>query len=556
MWKKLKIAGKIWFSLSILIVGYFITMFVGFTNGKSSEVSLLNIADHLFPASQKSITASNSFSEQIKFYNDAVMLEEIESIDAAKDIANICIQNINEIKNIPDLPENLIATTDNLHTDLTSFTETAQTIYRAFCAGNPEKDDNLNKKMQKLGNETQSLKIRFKTLSVSFSKELKAELNKLRDISKKQRYMNIILFLIVVTLGLIAITLVIKKSISKPLQNTVLMLKDIAEGEGDLTKKLDVNSSDEIGELSKWFNNFITNLKGIISNIAENANTLNNSSADLSKLSEFMSGSANEISEKSNAVADSAGNMTHNMQAVSGSMEEASKNTNMVASATEEMTSTINEIAKNSEKARSISENAVKQAKTTTKRIEELGTAAKQVGKVTETITEISEQTNLLALNATIEAARAGDAGKGFAVVANEIKELAKQTAEATQNIKNNIEGIQTSTSGSVDDIEKISKIIDEVFEIVSIIATAVEEQSAVTNEIAGNVGQISSGIGEATEKATASFNVSEQITEEISHVNSGVNEIANSSSQITDNSQKLSDLAAQLDSLVGKFKF
>jgi methyl-accepting chemotaxis protein len=118
---------------------------------------------------------------------------------------------------------------------------------------------------------------------------------------------------------------------------------------------------------------------------------------------------------------------------------------------------------------------------------------------VVETITEISEQVNLLALNATIEAARAGEAGKGFAVVANEIKELAKQTSAATLEIKEKIQNIQGSTDGTVKGINEISEVIRSVNEIVGTIATAVEEQSAATKEIASNIAQASRGSRKST---------------------------------------------------------
>lgn len=116
-------------------------------------------------------------------------------------------------------------------------------------------------------------------------------------------------------------------------------------------------------------------------------------------------------------------------------------------------TSTINEIAQNSEKARTITGESVRKAQGVSVQVDELGNTVQKIGKITEVISKISEQTNLLALNATIEAARAGEAGKGFAVVANEIKELARQTAEATQQIKGQIEGIQNSAAGTVSEI-------------------------------------------------------------------------------------------------------
>jgi methyl-accepting chemotaxis protein len=197
-----------------------------------------------------------------------------------------------------------------------------------------------------------------------------------------------------------------------------------------------------------------------------------------------LSDSTASMSGRSNSVAGAAEAMSATMNSVAAASEQTATNVNMVASATEEMTATVQEIAHNSEKARTITESAVTQAGSASQKVGELGRAANEISNVTEVITEISEQTNLLALNATIEAARAGEAGKGFAVVANEIKELAKQTAQATQEIKAKIEGIQGSTAGTVNQIEQITGVINEVNEIVGTIATAVEEQAATSREI------------------------------------------------------------------------
>lgn len=340
-----------------------------------------------------------------------------------------------------------------------------------------------------------------------------------------------------------------------PIAKVVAGLKDIAEGEGDLTKKLHQKSEDEVGELAKWFNTFMEKLRAIIKEIGGNADSMTSSSVDLSNLSSSMSEGADVMSAKSNTVASAAEEMSANINSVAAAMEQASTNMNLVATAAEEMTSTINEIAQNSENARTITGNAVAQASDASQKIDELGRAAQEISKVTETITEISEQTNLLALNATIEAARAGEAGKGFAVVANEIKELARQTAEATQDIKDRIEGIQKSTTMSVKQVEEISRVINNVNEIVATIASAVEEQSVTTKEIAGNVSQASGGIQEVSENIAQSSSVSGEIAKDIADVNQSSTDISNSSSQVDMSAKQLAELAEQLKGLVGKFK-
>ncbi len=370
---------------------------------------------------------------------------------------------------------------------------------------------------------------------------------------------QMIKMLILISLGcilvLLPVTALLSNSVTRPISRVVAGLKDVAEGEGDLTSRLEVKSRDEVGELAYWFNTFMEKLQGMIKNIAGNADTLSKSSSELSNLSEQVSEGSEQMSSKANSVASSGEEMSSNMGSVAAAMEEASTNISVVASSAEEMTATINEIAQNSEKARNITGEAVSRAQDASGKVDELGTAAQEVGKVTETITEISEQTNLLALNATIEAARAGEAGKGFAVVANEIKELARQTAEATHEIKEQIGGIQNSTAGTVKEIEEILKVINDVNEIVSTIATAVEEQSVTTKEIAGNVAQASQGIQEVNENVAQSSAVSTEIAKDIAEVNQTTSEISNSSSQMRLNAKELSKLANELKEMVSRFK-
>ena len=176
--------------------------------------------------------------------------------------------------------------------------------------------------------------------------------------------------------------------------------------------------------------------------------------------------------------------MSVSLAQVATTAEQASNNVTVVAAATEEMSATVQEIAHNSEKARTITAQAVSQAAGANQTVDQLGQAALgEIGKIPETITEISEQTNLLALNATIEAARAGEAGKGFAVVAGEIKDLAQQTAKATEEIRQKIHMIQQSIGGTVAEIGQVSGVIQEVMDIVASTAAAVEEQATTTRE-------------------------------------------------------------------------
>ncbi len=370
----------------------------------------------------------------------------------------------------------------------------------------------------------------------------------------KQR--NWIIATMVLILALVSSLVVLfSRQIAHGIVSTADMLKDIAEGEGDLTRKLDVKAKDEIGEMAHWFNRFVDNVRDIIAKVKEKAEQLDESSGDLAGIAEHMSAGAEQTSAKAGNVAQSAEIMSANTNSVAAAMEEAATNMGMVATAAEEMTSVINEIAENTEKASSITSEAVSQTGRASQQVAELGQAAQEIGKVIETITEISEQVNLLALNATIEAARAGDAGKGFAVVANEIKELARQTAEATGEIKQRVEGIQSSTEGTVTEIGNISEIVNQVNEIVSTIATAVEEQSVSTKEIANNVHQASEGIGEVNQKVSENSSTATSIADEIAEVTEAASEMADSSGQVNLRASELSDLSRQLKEMVGRFR-
>lgn len=349
--------------------------------------------------------------------------------------------------------------------------------------------------------------------------------------------------------------LVVAKGVVKPMRKMIGMLQDIAEGEGDLTKRIVEKTGDETEEMANWFNLFIDKIQAIINDVAGNAINLERSSKEMHDVSALMATGAEETSGKAGTVAAASEEMSANMNSVAAAMEEATTNVNMVAAATEEMSATINEIAENTEKARGITTDAVDQTKSASEQVGELGRAAREIGKVVETITDISGQVDLLALNATIEAARAGEAGKGFAVVANEIKELARQTAEATGEIKSRVESIQTTTEGTVKEINTVSEVVQEIDTIVSTIATAVEEQSVTTREIVSNVAQASVGLSEVNENVAQSSTVSTTIANDINEVMHASTEISSGCAEIERNSEQLSELANQLNAMVQRFK-
>jgi methyl-accepting chemotaxis protein len=213
--------------------------------------------------------------------------------------------------------------------------------------------------------------------------------------------------------------------------------------------------------------------------------TVSSASTELQSAAQSLSATAEEGSRQATAVAAAS--------------EQASSNVQTVATAGEELSSSITEIGRQVTQSTKIAGHAVEQAEKTDAKVQSLADAAVKIGEVVSLINDIAAQTNLLALNATIEAARAGEAGKGFAVVASEVKSLANQTAKATEEIGQQIAGIQGATKESVEAIKVIGKTIAEVNEIATTIASAVEEQGAATQEIARNVQQAAKGTQEVS---------------------------------------------------------
>jgi methyl-accepting chemotaxis protein len=366
--------------------------------------------------------------------------------------------------------------------------------------------------------------------------------------------MTIFGFLAVAAATLIAV--IISRGITQPIEQATSQLNEIAKGNFSLlVEEESLNRKDEFGIVAKSIDNLNTNIGKMIRDVSQGVTTLASASTELSAISSQMTDGAGRTSMQANSVSTAAEEMSTNVVSVAAGMEQATASLTMVATATEEMTSTIAEIAGNSEKARSTTSEAVAHATRVSDMMSKLGQAAQEIGKVTETITSISAQTNLLALNATIEAARAGAAGKGFAVVAGEIKELAQQTSGATEDIKNKIAAIQSSTSQTMGDIEAITKVISEVSDIVTTIAGAIEEQSVVTKDIARNIAQATMGVKDANERVAQSSSVTKDIAREISGVNQSASEMTDASSQVQSSSSELSQLAEQLRELVGKFK-
>ncbi len=314
--------------------------------------------------------------------------------------------------------------------------------------------------------------------------------------------------------------------ILKPIHAMVALLRDVAEGEGDLTKRLDDTSRDEIAVASSWFNQFMENIQQIIVQVAGSSSQLAAAASQLQATSEQIATGAEEVAAQTGTVATASQEMAATSGDIARTCHQAAESAKFASTAAESGAAVVHGTVQGMQKI-------ALRVQETAKAVENLGARSDQIGAIIGTIEDIADQTNLLALNAAIEAARAGEQGRGFAVVADEVRALAERTTRATKEIGGMIKSIQQETKAAVREMEigvrevetgtieaeKSGRAIAEILEQISSvdnqvaqIATAAEQQTATTNEITNNMQQVTDVVQATSRGALESAQAARQV--------------------------------------------
>ncbi len=350
--------------------------------------------------------------------------------------------------------------------------------------------------------------------------------------------------------GLIVAYLVLR-SIKRPLDE----LKIISEREGDLSVELKVLSGCEIGDLSRFFNRFVGNLRQTMEGIVQECNYLHVNAEDLTRSSTHIKTNVGDIAEKSDFCLQATKNLTENLFGMSNDATNVASGIESVSVSVNEINLSLQEIARNCNHGHEIATHADNQVVQATDSIDKLNKSAYSVSKVVEVIQSISDQINLLSLNATIEAASAGEAGRGFAVVASEVKALANQTAEFTDQIRQQINQMQLDADEGVSSIKEILEIISDVKDTTQSISASVEEQTMATSELSKNTDMSSEAINNILNVIKHSSENAENTLANIELLNVALEESTHGIHSSHANAKELSEMAGRLRELVSQFK-
>jgi len=533
---RFSIKAKILVIPAIAVIGFIASLAVNTSINADNTERLAEIQGLYFPVVQSSRENIVRIHRTEELLNTAVSTGESEMLDTAKRTFRDLIEKIQEQKQLwPAMHDSLVATETLAH----GYFEVALKLSDGMVTGNldPSEMPTLIQKMNDGLSQTKQRLVEFNESALLAFNETVAASNEAANNALVTSLILSIASIVVIILISASIVLLITRNLNTMLES----LKDIASGEGDLTKRIVQNSEDEIGDLIHWFNQFMDKLHSSISDVMKSIDPLTKVSSDLGDMTTKTSQITDEQSRATDEVTRSVDDMFSSVQNVAlnaSSAAEAAKEADAEAKAgravVTQSVESINDLASEVERAANV--------------IKKLESDTENVGTILDVIKGIAEQTNLLALNAAIEAARAGEQGRGFAVVADEVRTLASRTQDSTQEIQRVIEELQSAARSAAEvmshsqDQAKLS--VEQAAKTDASLATITEKVGSITTM---NM-EIASATGEQEK-------VSNSIKHNVEGIRSNADDAVKNVQEVEAASESLVGISANLRKITGQFR-
>ncbi len=504
MFKRFSIRTRVLGSFGLLSAASMAMLAMVMVTALVTHRHMQSISKSLFPSALKMQEASAAFEKLQKHYSDAVVLQDQGALKAAATDADTVEHAMQSVEADLGGDSVLQAKAKDVREHFEELQTRSDQTYRKALSGPDGMSAETMATMRSLAAENKGLSGQLTDLSSAISNQFQSDLNRVDEWSVWSRVVGFLMLAIALGSGLLA-WWVIQEQVVGRLHALSLRLKDIAQGEGDLTKRIEVAGGDEIDEVGTWFNEFIGKIESIILSVARNAEVLMQSVSEMESRARETAVQTATQKEQADQIRTTIREMSDSIREISSTSQTAALDAQRSEESARTGGATVHQTVERIQHLAGLNEE-------TSKRIESLGSASQSIGRIVGVIEDIAEQTNLLALNASIEAARAGEHGRGFAVVAGEVRRLAERTSTATKEINNTVRAIQSGTQDTVDAVksslaevvqgassarqagEALESIIAgaaSVQSMVSQIAAASTEQSYAANAVNGSVGEI-----------------------------------------------------------------